>query len=61
MAWWHILLLGPLVVGVLWQAQVSLRVATDSAAQPHPSVQRALLMLFAWSLVLGAVIRWIRL
>gem|GEM_PF-5685940 len=54
------LLILPLVGLVLWLAQSGFR----RMVQPHTAGMSAgsmLLMLFAWSFVLGAVMRWIQL
>jgi hypothetical protein len=52
-----VLLLG---CGVLWLAQRACRAAVRPE-ESGPGFVRMLLILFAWSFVLGVVMRWVRL
>ena len=47
-------------IGVLWLVQLTCRAALRSEG-PDPKFWRLLIALFAWSFVLGAVMRWARL
>ena len=61
MALWHFLIVGPLAVGVTYVSLRAMLVATGRAEAGPRGLTRILFMLFAWSFVLGAVMRWLRL
>ncbi len=61
MALWHLFIVGPLTLGVMWIAYAALRAATGRVQVAPGELQRLVLLLFAWSFVLGAVIRSLRL
>jgi hypothetical protein len=63
-ALWHLLIVGPLAAGVMWLALHTLRTLLRPSGEARGEIARMLLMLlmlFAWSFVLGVVIRWVRL
>ena len=55
-----IIAVGLLAIGVLWLSQAACRELLSSEGAKI-TASRTLLLLFAWSFVLGAVMRWARL
>jgi hypothetical protein len=60
-ALWHFLIVGPLALVVTYLSLRAMLVATGRADAGPRGLLRVLAMLFAWSFVLGALMRWLKL